>query len=221
MPFPIAKYAPTAIVLGVVGYCVWPYVAGSDSPAGADSQAKMPEIAAALLSPKIEPSPPRDPFQSIEDVAAALTPESSNISKSAAKSAAKEPSAAGETGKSATNVKPETAATLKQNTSDMKTALPQTGKPVLPGTDNSTGGMTLGATCVRGDRGLALINGRIYASGETIKSPGVQEQYKVDRILPFEVSLKGELTAGKLKYRDFIASEKSGAAGKQSPEAKK
>jgi hypothetical protein len=231
MSFPIAKFAPTAIVLGVVGYCVWPYVAGSDASANADSQAKMPEIAAALLSPKIETSPQRDPFRSLEEVAAAQTPEVINISKSAvkgppevsiiSKSSAKEPLVAGGTGKNATNTMPETAVTLKQNPSDMKTMLPQNGKTAVPGSDNSTSGMTLGATCVQGDRGLALINGRIYAPGETIKSPGVQEQYKVDRILPFEVSLKGELTAGTLKYRDFIAAEKSSAVGKQSPEAKK
>ena len=62
MPPAVARVAPTGVVVAVVCYCVWPYVIASSS-GDAKQPAKLPEISAEVLLPKIAAPPQRDPFQ--------------------------------------------------------------------------------------------------------------------------------------------------------------
>jgi hypothetical protein len=59
----IAKIAPTAIVLAVMGYLCWPYFNEAPDAPDETKENKLPVIATALLSPPPEPAPDRDPFK--------------------------------------------------------------------------------------------------------------------------------------------------------------
>ena len=71
MAVSINKMAPTAVVVTMVSYCVWPYVFAAP-PVLAKRVTPLPEIAAAKLTPLIMPSPQRDPFKPGDAVASAV-----------------------------------------------------------------------------------------------------------------------------------------------------
>ncbi len=71
MTVDVARVVPTGLVVTVIGYCVWPYLAGSTPASDAPPAAKPPEISVAMLAPAIPPLPKRDPFHAADAADAA------------------------------------------------------------------------------------------------------------------------------------------------------
>lgn len=61
MAVAIKKMVPTLTMVGLVGYCCWPYL-GRPTPEAARDNPKPPEVARTLLAPTLAPVPQRDPF---------------------------------------------------------------------------------------------------------------------------------------------------------------
>jgi hypothetical protein len=63
MVIPVGKLAPPAAALVFVAYCVWPSLSELASGPRPTPPKKVPELAAALFSPAMLPSPTRNPFE--------------------------------------------------------------------------------------------------------------------------------------------------------------
>jgi hypothetical protein len=72
MPPALARMAPTGVVVLLVLWCVWPYMIASSGDE--KRAAKLPEVSAAALTPKIASPPKRDPFRTPTEVLAAKQP---------------------------------------------------------------------------------------------------------------------------------------------------
>jgi hypothetical protein len=185
MVISISKLAPRATVLAVVGYCVWPSLSYMTSQPETKPPGKLPELAAALLSPKMPSCPTRDPFGS----------------KSAAQLSARR-------GASTAAVK------LATKEDRAKSSTPLVGKPAekLAAADTSEqpvdplNGLTLDATCIVGRRRAAVINGRLYAPEELLSasSPSTPP-YKIVDVFPYKVLLEREGKTLELTYSNVAS----------------
>ncbi len=201
MDIPLDKVIPRALALAVVGYCLWPSMMAFFSTPKTTVPKKTPELTAALLSPKLPPAPIRDPFS---ENTATLASSLKNVLRSTVKSSA----GVGRTKPSA--AKTPTIKTDRRVTTGARAG----GKPTAKRTDNS-GRLTLEATCIVGDRRLALINGRLYAPKETLSLPGLSATpYEVINVLPYKVVLKCGENSMELTYPNVAS--KSASAGKKS-----
>lgn len=85
MVLSVNKVAPSAIVLAFVGYCVWPSVLVLTSdPPPPKPPVKLPEFAAALLSPKLPPPLTKNPWGGKDAAALAAAKELAKAGKTAA-----------------------------------------------------------------------------------------------------------------------------------------
>jgi hypothetical protein len=141
MQVSIGNLAPRAVVVGLVAFGVWPTVTQFLADEKPKPPEAMPELAAALLSPKPLPLPTRDPF-------GMLTVAKPSVAQNPAR-----PDAARQLSLSAL------AAAKNAGRGDGKVAT----KPVDP-----LSGLTLTGTCIMGDQRLAVINGHLYAPQETL-----------------------------------------------------
>jgi hypothetical protein len=62
MVISLNKLAPRVIALAAVGYCIWPSLSDLQSDVKPMTLKKVTELSASLFSPKLSPSPTRDPF---------------------------------------------------------------------------------------------------------------------------------------------------------------
>lgn len=66
----VARYVPMGLVIAVIGYCLWPYLAGPSQAFNAEPAAKPPEITKAMLAGADVPPPARDPFHPADAIGA-------------------------------------------------------------------------------------------------------------------------------------------------------
>jgi hypothetical protein len=195
MAISVGRLAPRAIVLAVVGYCVWPSASALFSQPETKPPETLPDITAAMLSPALSPSPTRDPFGG-----AAVVPWL----------AAKQPgAAAGKTaGKGGPAKPPVSAAGKTAGKSPHSGSAKTPDKPADP-----LGGLALDATCIVGDRRLAMINGRMYAVQETLRTGNsATPPYKVVDVLPYKVVLERDGKTLELTYSDIASHAASSAS---------
>jgi len=69
----LGKVTPIALLIGVVGYCCWPYLAAQEAGPAAEGAGKLPEVTAGMLHPVPAAAAGRDPFRSAERVRAPAT----------------------------------------------------------------------------------------------------------------------------------------------------
>ena len=195
MAVPIGKLAPTAVVVAAVSCCAWPYVFSS-----ADSgkqAAALPEITAAQLSPRIMPPPARDPFRPAEAPVALVA----KPAKTAPAATTRTQSTGRPTGSPGGN-----------GAIVLRSASPAGGKLKA----DPLSGLALTATSIVADpayrvpRRLAIINGRIYAERERLKSKDPSApSCVVTRILPDRVLLECEGRTATLCYANVAAKAKA------------
>lgn len=182
--------APTAVVIGVVGYCCWPYLGGS-TVAPVEAASKLPEISAALLSPTIEPAPDRDPFGATRQ-AQMDVPEGDTAANATV----------GPHGTAARTGPSSTLGSVPGATPGASGTAPA-GQGSGPTKDKTIAlsGLALNATCIQGDRRIAVINGRQYAQGESLSvSNFTTEPYIVTEIQPYKVLLAFQGASAELTY---------------------
>ncbi len=77
------------------------------------------------------------------------------------------------------------------------------GGPPVKAPDEVFASLTLDATCIQGDRRVALIDGRVYAEGELLAIPGsATEPWVVAEVSPHHVLLWHRGQIWKLEYRN-------------------
>ncbi len=236
MALPISKLAPTAVVIAAVSCCAWPYVFAPDS--GTKKPAAMLEIAAAQLSPRIGPPPARNPFfpagkllTGLQDLFASATHDASAAMR-----------------RLTHEINPVTldkvrhlapVARLSKPTRPSKTVAAGTmypwsaagGKGPTAARGNPPAdprsGLALNATSIRlsgttgAEQRLAVINGRIYAERERLKSSAIDKDGNiiaadpsappcvVARILPDRVLLECDGRTATLSYANLVAHTKA------------
>jgi hypothetical protein len=151
----VASVVSWVVLIAVVGWAGWPYLESAGSSAG--SKIRVAEVAVAQLAGATGLVPARDPFQAFGEVAAGQSTPAPLTTASPAAEVPGSELAAG--------------------------ALDRPGRPSDPAQDptdssrrgeaeiraNLTGQVALSATSIRGERRMAVLNGRTYAEGETIK----------------------------------------------------
>lgn len=162
MSVQLGKVTPIGLLVGVVAYCCWPYLAAPAAGA-ADGAGKLPEVTAAMLTPVPAPAAKRDPFRPADGAGMAVT--------------ARQP-----------------APTM--------TPVAKRADPV-PDKAPPRSRLRLNATYLHGGRRLALIDGSVYAEGETLKpaSPAAVPLV-VERIEAHQVVLRGLGQPLELRYAD-------------------
>jgi hypothetical protein len=206
----VVKMVPTALVVGVVCYCAWPYIFG-ESEEQTIKRPPVAEISTALLSPTVSPMPSRNPFQDAETArlaakhkkAAAVLKTAGGKSAPGAKSAAGKKKTAGASSSpagNATKTKPQAAPSeMLRN-------------------------FAVQATSVHDNQPLAVINGRVYQTGDSLRwsGPTPGPRCVVSHILRDKVLLQCAGKTYELKYSDTARSPSSTAKGKSSgPTAEK
>lgn len=154
----VIKLAPSAVVLLAGGYMTWPYVdsgSGAPPPTAAAPAVRLPPT---LLRPTLAPSPPRDPFEDAEtmrlDARAAVRKSLAAFTKSLA----------------AGRQKALAAATPKKPAPRPGQALKSPG--AAGAAADPLDGLVLNATYSGSGRGTAVINGRVYRTGQAVVAGG-------------------------------------------------
>jgi hypothetical protein len=211
MAISVEKLAPRAVVLAVVGYCVWPTIMDLASKPDPKPPEKVPELAASALRPKMPPLPTRDPFGAKPAAKAmAARPATSStttaamVNKAAAKLASRSAATKGPAGMTAAAKGPAG-----------KTATAGTAA-VAAKSPPPTAGLTLEATCIAGDQRMAVINGRLYRAQEMLAaSNAAAPAYRLIDVSPHKVLLEYQGKRVELSYSDSA----SRPAGSGRPEA--
>lgn len=189
MAISAGKLAPSAVILAFVGYCVWPSLSEMMSdPPPPKAPAKVPELAASLLSPTMAPVPTRNPWGGMD--AASLT-----AAKAAAKEAAK---------MEAAKTADKTAGALAGSA-----AATTPNEPVDP-----LAGLKLDATCILGNQRMAMINGQMCALHERLSAGNSPTSPKVVGVFPYKVLLEYGGKTVELKYSDTASPSSSSQKGK-------
>jgi hypothetical protein len=138
------KMVPTAVALAAGIYVVWPYIApGGGLPAAPAATAETTDLAEPLLRPKLPAPPLRDPFEDPEEkqllVREKIRKRVSDLVKRVELARKEAAKVAGERG-------------AKGKTQ---------GGPLA--------GLALNATYNREEKGAAVINGRVFQTGENVR----------------------------------------------------
>lgn len=169
----VAKFAPTAVILAASGACAWPHLGGSEPdtppPAAAPGRAGGPEISLALLRPARVPRPDRDPFQDPEVVRNEARARLALLLKRLVRPRAAPGRAVGVAG-AAGAVAGSKPAAAKAAEIDPRE------------------GLVLSATSAHERRGAAVINGRVYLTGDPVPcarsvEPCVLAAVRVDQVV--------------------------------------
>ncbi len=199
MDIPLDKVIPRALALAAVVYCLWPSMKTFFEKPKPESPEKVPEITAALLSPSVPPAPTRDPF---ERITAELASKRKRIIPPAAKDTK---------GKQRQQSESTTAAQEGQKQRRSTHGSPPESARAGAGKRQPVA-LNLEATCIVGDRRLAVINGRLYAPEDTLPSPGPwSSPCRVVRVLPYKVVLKRGGKFVELFYANSAAKPASAA----------
>jgi hypothetical protein len=193
----LGKLSPTFLAVGLVGYWAWPFLSAADGEA--QKETAVPQIAPAMLSPKIKPAPQRDPFRGPGEAEASKSP----------------------FGPGAASGRPK-----EQGPAAPKDAAAKSG--VLAATPKGPAGakdpaawlseLALTATCTMEGRPMAMINGRLYAPGETLRLAGATGgPVTVAEIQAYRVVLELQGKKLDLAYANVDSGPRSSAPGKASP----
>jgi hypothetical protein len=189
----LVKVVPTAVVLAVGGYVVWPYLgpgggeAAAPAPAANPARAGATEIPPALLRPVPVPPPARDPFDDPEERRAVVRE------------------------------------SVRQRLKDLVKRLEEgrrvrPGAPAQAGrggaVDGPLAGLTLNATYIQGGRAAAVINGRVYRPGQHVAGGGDPDAFTLAEVRLHSVVLRQHGRDLELKYGGRPA-----AAGEARPPA--
>jgi hypothetical protein len=206
----VVKMVPTALVVGVVCYCTWPYVFG-ESEEQATKRPPTTEISAALLSPTVSPMPSRNPFQDAETARRAAThKKASAVLKTAG-------------GKSAPGRKSAAGKKIIAGAGSSAAGNANKTKP-LAAPSEMLRSFAVEATSIHDNQPLAVINGRVYQTGDSLRwsGPTPGPRCVVSQILRDKVLLQCAGKTYELKYSDTARSPSSAAKGKSSgPPAEK
>ena len=173
----INRIAPSAVVVALVIYGLWPYLFAS-SDAEENKEMRTAEIADARIAPNILPPPSRDPFRQAGEPA-------TGPAKTLATATGRKLLPAGANSASAAAARKAAPSGLSAD-ADPKATL------------------VLTATSICGKRRLAVINGRIYTEGEKVSSRDTSAPPRViARILPYQVVLECRGQSDVLRYSDL------------------
>jgi hypothetical protein len=173
----IGKFAPTLVVLSAAGACSWPYLGGAPAPEPSAAPSGPPkEVAAALLRPEAPKKPVRDPF---------LDPEIFRVEARAKVGAVLKGlvAASGDRARALRKPPKKPAAPAAAGANAIATAPPE---------PDPLAGLVLSATSAAGTSGggVAVINGRSYASGEWMVSPSADGACRLAEVRAREVVLE-------------------------------
>ena len=184
----VIKLAPTALMLGVGGYLVRPYLGATAAPAvKAAAAANTSEIPDSLLQPTLAPSPLRHPFQDpIQDQARIRAEIRQRI---------------GDLTKRIEAARKETKRTAA------------TGRGGRSGGTNVLSGLVLKATYTRDGKGAALINGRVFQTGENVRPEDHDEPCVLTEVRLQSVVLRHRGEDLVLKYTLAAPGARAGAPG--------
>jgi hypothetical protein len=144
---------PTAVVLAVGGYVVWPHVGSGilseEAPAAKESKGPTdPQVPQAMLKPELVPPPVRDPFDDPEEgrarARAAIRDRLNGLVKG--------------------------LETLRRVRPGRSGGAGNRGKGTPD--DDPLAGLTLNATYIQDGRSAAVINGRLYRPGQPVEAGG-------------------------------------------------
>jgi hypothetical protein len=157
------KLAPTVVILAAASACAWPYVGEAGPVAGATAAAKAgSEVPLALLTTAPPPRPERDPFQDRELLRAQARAKLAELLKGLVKPrGAPKKGAPGQVAKA--GAKPAGAKRAEVDPRD---------------------GLVLRATSVHGTRGVAVINGHTYATGDLVRDARPPEPCVLAEVRP-------------------------------------
>lgn len=156
------RLAPTAVALAAGVYVVWPYLGPSEAvPAAAQTSTAAAELPEALLRPKLSPPPARDPFE--------------------------DPQVVEEKARAA--VRKRLVDLVKRLETARKAAARPRGPAGRAGAD-PLDGLVLNATYAREGRGAAVINGRVYQTGQNVRPESVGDPCVLTRVGVHSVSIQ-------------------------------
>ncbi len=204
MDIPLDKVIPRALALAVVVYCLWPSLTEFFAKPRPPAPATLPELTASLLSPTLPPLPTQNPFAE-EAPAEAPAATSANAIQSVLKSAPRGGSTQPVESKS------RTVAAGRQ----VITRSGEGERPAAKLSERAGPRPVLEATCIVGERRLAVIDGRVYAPNDKASLPGLSATpCEVVGVLPYKVLLKCGDQRLELTYSD--AASKSASAARPS-----
>jgi len=187
----VAKFAPTAVVLAAAGSCAWPYLGGPEPepepqapPSASSGRAAGPEIPPALLKPARPPRPDRDPFQDPEVLRNEARERIALLLKRLVRPAHPAGSPAGAVGQ----------------------------RPAAPGAPriDPREGLVLSATSAHDRRGAAVINGRVYLTGDPVPCARTREPSVLASVRPDRVILRHRGQSYPLDYPALSAAAPAG-----------
>jgi hypothetical protein len=180
MTISIQTLVPRAVALAAIGYCAWPSVSALMEEPENKPVVQMPALDGSLLKPKMPPRPVRNPF-------AVKLPDLPPSQHSASAAAAR-----GKTGKTAG-----AAANAARQKTD---AAVQPPPPINP-----LAGLKLEATCIAGDRRIAVVNGRQYSVQDLLRSASpAGPPLKIVNVLPHQILLQYEGKTLALRYTGAV-----------------
>lgn len=194
--------APTLTVLIAVGYCCWPYLEDPGQGRIKEEKKKLAEIGAAVLSPKIDPSPGRDPF-GMSGKAADLF---KTIDKSATRKDPNQPAGAAGSpatpgGKDAGGKDAGENAPRGPSEKELELARKNAEQELKKALTS----LTLNGTFLRGSRKVAVINGELYSEGATLdKADPSFRALKVSQVHQHKVVIESQGQTAELRYANIV-----------------
>jgi hypothetical protein len=196
MAISAGKVAPSVVVLALVGYCAWPSVSELMSdPPPPKQPVKVPELAAALLSPTLPARPTKNPWGGLDVASLAAAKEAA---KEAAKKDAAKEAAAKEAAKEAAKMD---AAKAADKTAGAPAGSATAKKPVDP-----LDSLKLEATCTLGNQRLAMINGQLYAPQDRLSTANSSlPPFRIVSVFPNKVLLECKGKTVELTYDGVVS----------------
>lgn len=177
MDIPLDKAVPRAIAAAVVVYCLWPILTSFFAKPKANTPEKLPELTAAMLSPKLPPHPERNPFV-IHDC-------TSNSDSADRETNSQYPArAAGSTQSTRTAYSAQRASAGGGRSGGKFSVDSNSG-------GNRDGNPVLEATLIAGNQRVAVINGRVYSKNDRLHFPRLSNSpCVIVGVQPYKVLLK-------------------------------
>ena len=230
MPGPMAKFAPTTVLVATFGYLGWSYFAVSPSPVPIS---KPPQITADMLRPAEPEETKRDPFgESVRFELGETKSAKLGFNRNQAKFSDAKPQ--GKPGTTRSQVGSQKTGDASMNTAAIANGGPATQPPAhraarraaSTGSNNTSAStahgntvsadatlanLVLGATLLDGTDRVAMINNRAYRPGEPVDESTSEPGFRVAEIHHHYVVLSRAGQLIQLTYRDRPAESRTGA----------